>query len=74
MDFNKRFMMRFSIILLTYNVDMDEVKLTLKSILEQKFTDYEIVVSDDGSKENHFPSPTLCHISFPSKGPDYDSS
>ena len=46
--------MRFSIILLTYNVDMDEVKLTLKSILEQKFTDYEIVVSDDGSKENHF--------------------
>ena len=46
--------MRFSIILLTYNSDMQDIKLTLKSVLTQKFNDYEIVVSDDGSKDNHF--------------------
>lgn len=46
--------MRFSIVLVTYNADINKVKLTLKSVLMQSFKDYEIVVSDDGSEDNHF--------------------
>ena len=46
--------MRFSIVVVTYNPDKYKLRLTLKSILEQSYKDYEIVVSDDGSEENHF--------------------
>ena len=46
--------MRFSIVLVTYNADFDKIKLTLKSVLAQSFKDYEIVVSDDCSLNNHF--------------------
>ncbi|MBQ9608466.1 MAG: glycosyltransferase [Lachnospiraceae bacterium] len=46
--------MRFSIVVITYNPDKYKLRLTLKSILEQSYKNYEIVVSDDGSEENHF--------------------
>lgn len=46
--------MKFSILVVTYNPCWEKLKLTLDSILRQNFQDYEIVVSDDGSKENCF--------------------
>ncbi|MDO5155661.1 MAG: glycosyltransferase family 2 protein [Eubacteriales bacterium] len=46
--------MTFSVIIVTYNQSFESVKITLNSILRQSFKDYEIVISDDGSKENHF--------------------
>ncbi len=44
----------FSIVVITYNPDWDKLRRTLNSILAQRFTDYEIVVTDDGSKDNKF--------------------
>jgi len=44
----------FSVIVITYNPIWEKVKLTLDGILRQKFEDYEIVVADDGSKEDVF--------------------
>ena len=44
---------RFSVILLTYNSSIDDIKSTLKSILNQNFIGYEIIVADDAS--NNFP-------------------
>jgi len=46
--------MKFSIILLTYNPSWDAIKATLDSALEQEYKDYEIIISDDGSKENYY--------------------
>ncbi len=46
--------MRFSVIVLTYNPAVDKVISTLKSIISQDYDDYEIVISDDGSENNHF--------------------
>lgn len=46
--------MKFSIVVVTYKPDIDKLKLTLKSILRQTYTDYEIVISDDGSENNQF--------------------
>lgn len=46
--------MKFSVILVTYNPKIEKVLFTLKSIVNQKFDDFELVISDDGSKENHF--------------------
>jgi len=43
-----------SVVVLTYNSDPEKIKLTLLSILMQKNIDPEIIVSDDGSAENHF--------------------
>jgi len=40
---------KVSVILVTYNPIWDKLVLTLKSILSQKFTNFEIVVADDGS-------------------------
>lgn len=39
---------------MTYQPQIEKVLFTLNSVLEQSFDDYEIVISDDGSKENHF--------------------
>lgn len=47
-------MKKFSIILVTYNPDWNKVRLTLESVVRQKFSDYEIIVSDDGSADNCF--------------------
>lgn len=46
--------MKMSIIVLTYNQDLNCILLTLKSILNQTFQNYEIIISDDGSHDNHF--------------------
>lgn len=43
-----------SVIICTYNPQWRKLKSTLLSALEQKDIDFEIVVSDDGSKENCF--------------------
>lgn len=42
----------FSILVLTYNTPWKKLKLTLDSIIIQTFTDYEIIISDDGSEES----------------------
>lgn len=46
--------MKFSVLVVTYNSEIEKVLLTLESILRQRFKDFEIVISDDGSEENHF--------------------
>lgn len=46
--------MKFSVLVVTYNSDLSKILLTLKSVLRQKFEDFEIIVTDDGSAENHF--------------------
>ncbi len=44
-------MIDISFIVVTYNPSIDKVKKTLSSILKQKHIEYEIIISDDGSKE-----------------------
>ncbi|MCD8045509.1 MAG: glycosyltransferase [Clostridiales bacterium] len=46
--------MDFSVIVLTYKAAMDQLKRTLGSIIKQRDIEYEIIVCDDGSAENHF--------------------
>lgn len=46
--------MRFTVLVITYNSDWNKLRLTLESIVRQKMEDYEIVIADDASKENHF--------------------
>lgn len=46
--------MKFTVLVVTYNPVWDKLKITLESVLRQKFEDYEIVISDDGSRENCF--------------------
>lgn len=43
-----------SVIVLTYNSAFDDIKQTILSILKQKDINFEIILADDGSKENHF--------------------
>lgn len=52
---NKDDYMKFSVLVLTYNPVLSNVLFTLDSIVNQKFDDFEIVVADDGSKDNLFP-------------------
>ena len=44
----------FSVIVVTYNAIWDKLKLTLDSIIRQSFENFEIVMADDGSKEDVF--------------------
>lgn len=46
--------MKFSVIVVMYQPKLQKVLLTLQSILQQEFEDFEIVISDDGSEENYF--------------------
>lgn len=46
--------MKFSILIVTYNPIWEKLLFTLESIMKQKFEDYEIIISDDGSKDNCF--------------------
>ena len=43
-----------SVLVVTYNPVWDKLKATLKSVLAQEDIDFEIIVSDDGSKNNLF--------------------
>lgn len=46
--------MKFSILVATYNQKIEDILFTLKSCINQDYDDYEIIVADDGSKDNHF--------------------
>lgn len=46
--------MKFSVLVITYNSKWEKLKRTLQSIVSQNMQDYEIVITDDGSGENHF--------------------
>ena len=41
----------FTIQIVTYNPNWDKLRFTLDSILVQSFTDYELMIVDDGSKD-----------------------
>ena len=43
-----------SVVVVTYNPSWDKEKETLDSILKQKGISIEIIIADDGSKENNF--------------------
>ena len=43
-----------SVVFCTYNPNWEKLRLTLQSILMQEDCNYKIVVTDDGSEENHF--------------------
>lgn len=43
-----------SVVILTYNSSLGKVYKTLDSILNQKNVYLQIIIADDGSKENHF--------------------
>lgn len=43
-----------TVIVATYNPQTDKLINTLKSIITQKNVDVDIIVTDDGSKQNHF--------------------
>ena len=46
--------MQVSVILLSYNPDVNKLTRTIYGILEQREIDYEIIVSDDGSSDKMF--------------------
>lgn len=45
--------MKISVLVLSYNSDIRKLFLTLQSIIKQKMDSFEIVVTDDGSNDNH---------------------
>ena len=45
---------KISVVVLTYNPSKQKLIATLKSIIGQEDVDVQIIVSDDGSKENYF--------------------
>lgn len=46
--------MKFTVLVITYNSDVHKALLTLLSVIRQRFTEFEIVIADDGSRDNHF--------------------
>lgn len=44
----------FSVILLNYNASEEQIEHTVMSILNQKDVRFEIIICDDGSRDNHF--------------------
>lgn len=45
---------KMTVLIVTYNSKLEKLILTLESVLQQKFEDYEIVIADDASKEKCF--------------------
>ena len=43
-----------SVLVLTYNSNLDKLIDTVKSVIDQRGVSLEIVISDDGSKVKHF--------------------
>lgn len=52
-DNDKSIIYDVSIVVACYNSDFRKIKATLDSIISQKDLEFEIVIADDGSKENH---------------------
>lgn len=49
-------MLQVSVLVVTYNPDLQKLLLTLQAAVAQKNVEFEIILSDDGSPEgNHFP-------------------
>jgi len=46
--------MDFSVLLLNYNASESQMERTILSVVNQKEVDFEIIVCDDYSKDNHF--------------------
>lgn len=46
--------MGVSVIVLTYNSKLEKLLYTLESIVSQKNIEFEIIISDDGSTDNHY--------------------
>lgn len=46
--------LKFSVLLVTYNSEWNDIKRTLDSIINQEFDSFELIISDDGSKDNKF--------------------
>lgn len=60
-------MIQVSILVVTYNPDLQKLLLTLRAAVAQKNVDFEIIISDDGSSENnHFNAVEafFCEIGF----------
>lgn len=47
-------MMKFSVIVLLYNSQLEKIYLTINSIVKQTLKDIEIVIADDGSSTNYY--------------------
>lgn len=41
---------KVSVIVLTYNADLEKLKNTVRSVLYQNYRDFELIIADDGSK------------------------
>lgn len=46
--------MKFTVLVVTYNANLYKLLLTLKSVINQVFDEFEIVICDDASQDNHF--------------------
>ncbi|PZC51495.1 MULTISPECIES: glycosyltransferase family 2 protein [unclassified Mesotoga] len=46
--------MSFSVIVPTYNSDYKKIIITLQSVIAQRYEDYEIIITDDGSEREYF--------------------
>ena len=46
-------MLQISVIVITYNSQWDAIRKTLNSIMCQKRVNFEVIVADDGSRDNH---------------------
>lgn len=47
-------MKEVSVIIATYNPNLERVLFSIDSVMDQEGIDYELIISDDGSKENYF--------------------
>lgn len=47
-------MKKITVIILLYNNSLDSILLTLRSIIKQDFTDYEIILADDSSQKQYW--------------------
>ena len=47
-------MIDFSVIVATYHASREQLERTFSSVLEQEQVEFEIIVCDDASEDNHF--------------------